>query len=161
MHVAKRRHLTEGFQLHLPRQGTWESVYIELLCALPFRFEEKLVALFVSERHDLCLDAGTIARADTTDLAVVEWRWIEVITECGMHFRIGVYDIAAAWPQASSHTREKWEFMKITSLESHGGLPRGIFASLRYDAIVAILALGKWEIYGTGINACRSACLHT
>ena len=54
------------------------------------------MALLVGEGDYLCLDARAIARTDTPDLAVVEGRAVEVVAEYAMHFRIGVYYIAAA-----------------------------------------------------------------
>ena len=61
---------------------------------LALGLEEELMTILVGEGDDLRLDARAIAGADTLDLAIVQRRAIEGLTQHGVAGLIGIERIA-------------------------------------------------------------------
>ena len=67
LRLFQSRYGVQHLQLHFLRHGGGKALDIEFLCVEAHRLNEELVARLIREGHDLCLDAGAIARPDPLD----------------------------------------------------------------------------------------------
>ncbi len=80
--------------LHLFGQRRGKALDIKLLRVKPHRLDKELVPRLVGKGHDLCLDAGAVARTDALNDARVYRAAVEIVTDDLMCVLVGVGEVA-------------------------------------------------------------------
>jgi hypothetical protein len=81
-------------ELHVCRQTHRKPIQVDLVNVAPLRLEINLVALTLREPHDLVFERWAVARPDTLNLPVEQWRLVDVCQDDVAHAIVGVRQIA-------------------------------------------------------------------
>ena len=94
LRMLQPRHRVQHLQLNFLRHGRREALNIEFFRVQAHRLNEELMPGLVREGHDLCLDAGAVARSHALDDAGVDGTAVQVLPDDLVSFRAGPGQIA-------------------------------------------------------------------
>ena len=93
--IPECRNLFQCLNLYVHWQGRREAVQVEFLSGFTFRFQEKLMLLFVGEGHNFCLYTGTVTGTYALNLSVEKGRVRQTLAQDAVCFFIG--EAGPAW----------------------------------------------------------------